>query len=98
VEQAKQVADLGFHMGIGGVVTYKNGGLEPVLQALGLDRVVLETDAPYLSPVPHRGRRNEPAFLVHVAEKIAGILGTTVAEVAELTTRNAEKLFSNPEK
>lgn len=98
VEQAKAVVDLGFHMGIGGVVTYKNGGLEPVLQALGLDRVVLETDAPYLSPVPHRGKRNEPSYLVHVAEKIAGILGLTVAEVAEQTTRNAEKLFSNPEK
>jgi TatD DNase family protein len=80
------------------VVTYKNGGLEPVLQALGLGHVVLETDAPYLSPVPHRGRRNEPAYLVHVAEKIAGILGIPLAEVAEQTTRNAEKLFSKPEK
>jgi TatD DNase family protein len=98
VEQAKAVRDLGFHMGIGGVVTYKNGGLEPVLQALGLDRIVLETDAPYLSPVPHRGKRNEPAYLPHIAGKIAEILGTTVAEVAEQTTRNAEKLFSMPQK
>ncbi len=73
-------------------------GLEPVLQAMGLDHVVLETDAPYLSPVPHRGKRNEPAYLVHIAEKIAGILGIPLAEVAEQTTRNAEKLFSKPEK
>ena len=98
VEQAKAVVDLGFHMGIGGVVTYKNGGLEPVLQALGLDHVVLETDAPYLSPVPHRGKRNEPAYLIHVAEKIADILGMPVGEVADQTTRNAEKLFNNPQK
>jgi len=98
LEQARAVIDLGFYMGIGGVVTYKNGGLEPVIRAFGLDRVVLETDAPYLSPVPHRGRRNEPAYLVHVVEKLAEITGLPADEVAAQTTRNAEKIFGNPGK
>jgi len=94
VEQAARVIDLGFHLGIGGVLTYRNGGLEPVIRAFGLDRVVLETDAPYLSPVPHRGRRNEPAYLVQVAEALARITGLPVAEVAAVTTRNAQALFA----
>jgi TatD DNase family protein len=94
VEQAEKIIDLGFYLGIGGVVTYKNGGLEPVIQKFGLDRVVLETDAPYLTPVPFRGKRNEPAYLKYVVEKLAIISGKNVEEVAEITTRNAEKVFN----
>jgi TatD DNase family protein len=95
VEQARAVVDLGFYMGIGGVVTYKNGGLEPVIREFGLERVVLETDAPYLGPVPHRGKRNEPAYLVHVVAKLAEITGLSPEEVGAVTTRNAEKIFGN---
>lgn len=94
VKQAEEVAGLGFYLGIGGVLTYKNGGLEPVIRAIGLDRVVLETDAPYLSPVPFRGQRNEPSHLVLVAEALARITGLSLDEVAEITTRNAKALFS----
>ena len=94
VEQAAQVIELGFLMGIGGVVTYRNGGLEPVIRAHGLSHVVLETDAPYLSPVPYRGKRNEPAFLAHIAESLASITGMSVEEVAAATSLNAETLFS----
>ncbi len=93
VEQAEKIIELGFYLGIGGVVTYKNGGLEPVLQKIGLDRVVLETDAPYLTPVPFRGKRNEPAYLKYIAEKIALITGKNISEVAEITTANAERVF-----
>jgi TatD DNase family protein len=93
VEQAERIIELGFYLGIGGVVTYKNGGLEPVLLKTGLDRVVLETDAPYLTPVPFRGKRNEPAYLKYIAEKIALITGKEITEVAEITTANAERVF-----
>lgn len=98
VEQARQAVDLGFYLGIGGVVTYKNGGLEPVLESIGLDHLVLETDAPYLSPVPYRGKRNEPSYIRQVADKIALVLGVPVETVAETTTRNAEKIFGKPGK
>ena len=94
LEQAKQIIDLGFMMGIGGVVTFKNGGLDKVLPLIGLNHLVLETDAPYLAPVPYRGKRNEPAYLKLVAEKIADMLGINVEEVAKITTENAKKLFS----
>jgi TatD DNase family protein len=92
-DQARAIVDLGFYLGIGGVLTYKNGGLEPVIRELGLDRVVLETDAPYLSPVPFRGRRNEPAYLEHIVEKLAQVSGLSPEEVAETTSANAEKIF-----
>jgi TatD DNase family protein len=91
--QAKQVIDLGFYLGIGGVVTFKNSGLDKVLQDLALANIVLETDAPYLAPVPFRGKRNEPSYLKYVVEKIATIKNVSVDEVAEITTANAEKLF-----
>jgi TatD DNase family protein len=94
VEQAEKIIELGFLLGIGGVVTYKNGGLDTVLQKIGIDHLVLETDAPYLTPVPFRGKRNEPAYLKYVVEKLAIISGKNVEEVAEITTRNAEKIFS----
>lgn len=91
--QAKQITELGLHLGIGGVVTYKNAGLDKVLEEVSLDSIVLETDAPYLTPVPYRGKRNEPAYLRYVADKIAAIKNTTAEEVANVTTANAEKLF-----
>jgi TatD DNase family protein len=93
VEQAKQITDLGLYLGIGGVVTYKNGGLEPVLQTIGMDRVVLETDSPYLSPVPKRGKRNEPSYLTYIVDKLSAISGLSGDKVAEITTANAQKLF-----
>lgn len=92
-EEAIQIIDLGFFLGIGGVVTYKNAGLDVVLKEIDLDYIVLETDAPYLSPVPFRGKTNEPANLKVIAEKIASIKNTSFDVVAEITTRNAEKLF-----
>jgi TatD DNase family protein len=93
VEQARQVTDLGLMLGIGGVATYKNGGLEPVIRELGLGSLVLETDAPYLAPVPHRGKRNEPAYLLHVAERVAVIAGVDLETVSRVTTANARRLF-----
>lgn len=94
VEQAEAVIGLGFLLGIGGVLTYKNGGLEPVIRAFGLGHVVLETDAPYLTPVPYRGKRNEPAYIGHVAGALSRITGLSIDEVADVTTRNARALFS----
>ena len=92
-DQAKQIKELGFYLGIGGVVTYKNAGLDRVLAEVGLAQVVLETDAPYLSPVPYRGKRNETAYLKWVAEKAAAVCGLTVEEVSALTSKNAINLF-----
>jgi TatD DNase family protein len=91
--QAKQLVDLGFYLGIGGVVTFKNAGLDKVLQEVALSHVILETDAPYLAPVPYRGKRNEPSYVQLVAEKIAALLDQEVAEIAKITTGNAKKLF-----
>lgn len=96
-EQARQVMELGFYLGIGGVVTFKNGGMDKVVAAVGLEQVILETDAPYLSPVPFRGKRNEPAYTKLVAEKIANILHQEVDEIAKITTANAKKLFRKAE-
>lgn len=93
-EQAKKITDLGFYLGIGGVVTFKNGGLDKVFEQTGLEKVVLETDAPYLAPVPYRGKRNEPAYLKYVADKLAELKGIRVEEVAEITERNARELFA----
>ena len=93
LEEAKQIIDLGFYLGIGGVVTYKNAGLDLVLQNIDLDYLVLETDAPYLSPVPFRGKTNEPAHLKIIAEKISSIKNTSYDLVAEITSRNAEALL-----
>jgi len=93
LEEAKQIIDLGFYLGIGGVVTYKNAGLDIVLKDIDLDFIVLETDAPYLSPVPFRGKTNEPAHLKIVAEKIAILKNVTYEVLAEITSRNAERLF-----
>jgi TatD DNase family protein len=93
VEEAKQIIDMDFYLGIGGVVTFKNAGLDKVIQEIGLAKVVLETDAPYLAPVPHRGKRNESAYLGLVADKLSSITGMTREEVDRITTENAEALF-----
>ena len=92
-EEARKVIDAGFFLGIGGVVTFRNNTLAGVLEATGPNHVVLETDAPWLSPVPFRGKRNEPAYLIHVAGKVASILGISLQEVAEITSSNARKIF-----
>jgi TatD DNase family protein len=92
-KEAQRIMDLGFYMGIGGVVTFKNGGLDKVLPEIGLDSIVLETDSPYLSPVPHRGKRNEPAYIPIIAEKIADCLHISLEEVTEKTTNNANTIF-----
>ncbi len=92
--QAQEVIDLGFYLGIGGVVTYKNAGLAEVIKDISLNHIVLETDSPYLTPVPYRGKRNESSYLKIIAEKLAEVKNVTVEEVAEITTMNAEQLFS----
>ena len=92
--QAKKIIEMGWMLGIGGVVTYKNAGLAKLLEHISLDHLVLETDAPYLTPVPYRGKRNEPSYVTYVAEKIAEIKKISVQEVVEATTVNAKKIFT----
>ncbi|HET8573544.1 MAG TPA: TatD family hydrolase [Edaphocola sp.] len=93
VEQAQKIIALGFYIGIGGVATFKNGGLAPVLKEIGLKRILLETDSPYLAPVPYRGKRNESSYIPVIAQKIADIKEITLEQVSEVTTRNAAHLF-----
>ena len=92
-EQAKSIYDLGFKVGIGGTVTYKNSTLSSVLPKIPTSMIVLETDSPYLAPVPFRGKRNESANLTLVGEKVAEILGISAAELASMTTDNAREVF-----
>ena len=92
-EEARVYLELGFHLGLGGVTTYKNCAVKDYLSHIPLDRIVLETDAPYLSPVPFRGKRNEPSFMVATARKLAEIYEMSVENLAETTTRNAKILF-----
>lgn len=93
LDQALKAIELGFYLGIGGVVTYKNGGLEDVLNHIPLEHIVLETDSPYLAPVPYRGKPNESSYLVFIAQKVADIYGVSVEEIARVTTSNSEKIF-----
>ena len=93
LEEAQQITELGFHLGIGGVLTYKNSGLAGVIEKLPLDNIVVETDAPYLTPVPFRGKRNESAYLKYVVQKIADVKKISVEEAAAITTFNAQQLF-----
>jgi len=94
LEQAQKIIDLGFYLGIGGVVTFKKSGLDEVLKNLSLEHLVLETDSPYLAPVPHRGKRNEISYIPLIAEKVASIYQITLEDVAQKTTENARKIFS----
>ncbi len=93
IEEAKKVVSMGFYLGIGGVVTYKNSNLGEVIKPIGLNHILLETDAPYLSPVPFRGKRNEPKNLVHINDKISSIFQEKNENVDFITTRNAKMLF-----
>lgn len=93
IEQAKRAIDMGFMLGIGGVLTFKKSELPSVVSQIDISHLLLETDCPYLAPVPHRGQRNESSFLPCVAQKLAEIKGTTIDDVALQTTRNAERLF-----
>jgi TatD DNase family protein len=91
--EAQQIVALGFYLGIGGVVTYKKSTLPDIIQAIGLQHIVLETDAPYLAPVPYRGKRNESSYIPVIAQRIADLKNTTIAAVAATTTANCEKVF-----
>lgn len=95
VDQAKKIHNYGgFKLGIGGVLTYKKSGLEEIVKEIPLEWLVLETDSPYLSPIPFRGKRNESSYLLHIAEKLADIKSTTLQNVAKITTQNAIELFN----
>ena len=92
-ENAIEIIDAGFYLGIGGVLTYKNAGLAEVIAKLDLQYLVLETDAPYLTPVPFRGKRNESSYLKYIAEKLSMVKNVPMDEIAAITTANAEKIF-----
>ncbi len=96
LQDAQTAIDLGFKLGIGGVSTFKNGGLDQVLPSVDLSHLVLETDSPYLAPVPHRGKRNETSYIPLIAQRIADLQGISLATVAEVTTKNALALFNLP--
>ncbi len=93
-DQAKEVSDLGFYLGIGGIVTFKNGGLAEHIPDIDANMMVLETDAPYLAPTPKRGKRNEPAYISLIAQKLADLKELPVEELIEITSKNANQLFS----
>lgn len=94
-EFAKECVKAGYYLGLGGVVTFKNAKkMKEVAIEIPLERIILETDAPYLTPVPFRGKENQPAYVKYVAEEIANLRGTTYDEVAEITTQNAERIFN----
>lgn len=91
--QAKRIIAMGFYLGIGGVATFKNGGLDKVLPEVPMDRIVLETDSPYLAPVPHRGKRNEPSYIPLIANKVCELMNVAVEELQKTTSANAGKIF-----
>ncbi len=93
VDESKKIIDLGFMMGIGGIVTFKNSGLDKVVQTIPIEYLLLETDSPFLTPAPYRGKRNQSAYLTYIAAKLAEVKGVSITEVADITTKNAEKLF-----
>jgi TatD DNase family protein len=93
LEQANKVIGLGFYLGIGGVVTYKNAGLDKTVAQIDLAHIVLETDSPYLAPVPHRGKPNESSYLIYVAQRVAELHQTQIEHVADITTENSRQLF-----
>ena len=92
-ESAEQIISMGFHLGLGGVLTYKNAGVAEAIKDIPMQWLVLETDAPYLSPVPYRGKTNEPSYMIQVAMKLAEIKNLPLHEIGAITTNNAEKLF-----
>ena len=92
-DQAEKAISLGFLLGIGGVVTFKNGGIDKFLHKIELKNIVLETDSPYLAPAPFRGKRNESSYIIYVLEKLSEIYGISKEKIAEITSKNAEKVF-----
>ncbi|HMH22383.1 MAG TPA: TatD family hydrolase [Puia sp.] len=94
-ESAREIIDAGFYLGIGGVLTYKNSGLAETLRQVDLEYMVLETDAPYLTPVPFRGKRNESSYLKWIVARLAEVKGVAAEEVARITTANAQKIFGS---
>ena len=95
LEQAKKIIAMGFYLGIGGVATFKNGGLDKVLPEIDIEHLVLETDSPYLAPVPHRGKRNESSYITLVAQKISELKKISLEELTETTTTNALRVLKN---
>jgi TatD DNase family protein len=93
LRQASELIDIGFYLGVGGVITFKNAGLDKIMKDIGLEHVILETDAPYLAPVPFRGKTNEPAYIPYIAQRLADIKETSLDVVAQMTNTNAKKLF-----
>jgi len=93
LEQAQQIMEIGFKIGIGGIITFKKSGLDQIIKQIDPSNLVIETDSPYLTPVPFRGKRNESSYLIHIAQKIADLHQVTVGEIARITTENARKLF-----
>ena len=98
VEEAQAIIELGFYLGIGGVLTFKKSGLDKTMEEIGLENVVLETDSPYLAPTPYRGKRNESGYVRLVAEKLAAIKNMSIEEVGKITTTNAQKIFEKKDK
>jgi TatD DNase family protein len=92
-EQAEKLVKLGFYLGIGGVATFKKGGMENVIPSIPLDRIVLETDSPYLTPAPHRGKRNEPSYIPLIAKRVAELKNIDIHELQLSTTQTAQKIF-----
>ena len=93
VSQAKRIKELGFYIGLGGVSTFKNAGMDKVIPQISMEHVLLETDSPYLAPVPHRGKRNEPAYTRLIAQKIADYSERALEDIIKKTTENANRLF-----
>ncbi len=93
LEQANRAIELGFALGIGGVVTFKKAGLDQVVKEIDLKHIVLETDAPYLAPVPFRGKENESSYLIYIAQKVADLHQISIEKVAEITTENSKRIF-----
>ncbi len=96
IQEAEKAIALGFKLGIGGVVTYKNSKLSTVLKEINIKNIVIETDAPFLSPVPKRGKRNEPAHIIYIAEKLSEIYNENIENIAKITNNNANEIFKIP--
>jgi TatD DNase family protein len=94
LKDAEKIVRMGFKLGIGGVVTFKNSGLDKIVKEVGVENIILETDAPYLAPVPHRGKRNESSYLCLINDKVAGIFGLSTEETAKITYANSVQLFA----
>ena len=93
-ENARDYLSIGFYLGIGGVLTFKNTNLKDTLLTIPVDKILLETDSPYLAPTPHRGEKNEPKYIPIIAEEISKLLNKDIKEIAEITTKNASVLFN----